>query len=455
MRYLILLLFVIPLVSQSATVRGQTCTVTDLENADPGCCASTMYMCSDLTVSGQSSSNKISCCNENSNCEWQANACHQTTTLCKITDSNKEQNNCILSKATYTSTQNIPGSCKENYTGTCSYTCEEGTISGANDCTECEGGGAIHSLLVREGPHRTRIDKLCANEWTQKCKKEKTDAGYTDRSCYCRQLTDSLGCNIASGGNRQQVGTTLTGTCVDKTLGVSDCKVKCKAGWSSDQHGITHYAEWKHINLCSRGNQNPCFGRTIDKCRLPYESTPHNTTKTGHCVWDTSISCSYQCNNEVWNPVIGCSRWEGASCNGTPDAVHCPIVSNLLHNISRYKKCKSGYTGLCSYTCNNGTLGGSSNPTLGGSSIGCKKKCSGSTLQTLISNEANRLRTLHSDKVFRGDPSSFSYRESYSHSAKFTLSVYFYKSDGVTLEKTLKKFFYCNLGTWQNTPVSL
>ena len=36
MRYLILLLFVIPLVSQSATVRGQTCTVTDLENADQG-----------------------------------------------------------------------------------------------------------------------------------------------------------------------------------------------------------------------------------------------------------------------------------------------------------------------------------------------------------------------------------------------------------------------------------
>ena len=68
MRYLILLVVFTPLLSQGAYTQtgsqGNSALTNDLKNADPGCCASTCYECSDLFVSGQSTANKRTCCHQ-------------------------------------------------------------------------------------------------------------------------------------------------------------------------------------------------------------------------------------------------------------------------------------------------------------------------------------------------------------------------------------------------------
>ena len=103
MRYLILLVVFTPLLSQGAytqTIPGQLCTTNDLKNADPGCCASTSYECSDLIVSGQSTANKRTCCHQRNPQNWDTDplTLNRPTPTCVLSGSSCDTfpKNCVV-----------------------------------------------------------------------------------------------------------------------------------------------------------------------------------------------------------------------------------------------------------------------------------------------------------------------------------------------------------------------
>ena len=299
MRYLILLVFVIPLASQSATVRGQTCTVTDLENADPGCCASTMYMCSDLTVSGQSSSNKISCCNANTQCKWvtgkyptlsNQNTCQpnndirctaQTIDNCKITEG---ANHGDILSSTGNKTR-----CADNYTGSCSYECYGGTWHEAdNQCKE-----------------------KCSSETKNNCSLTASNHNQTSGSCASSYPNGS-------------------------------CSYTCKDGtWATPS-----------TNNCS-ATPVRCDATTKSNCVLP-EATNGGA---GSCEIGYRMSCRYICTNGNWVEAYNMCRKNNNYCrNVSPSTPHCGGGSLGSRGIGDTIKrdCTANYQagGKCTFRCN-------------------------------------------------------------------------------------------------------
>ena len=253
MRYLILLVFVIPLASQSATVRGQTCTVTDLENADPGCCASTMYMCSDLTVSGQSDSDKKSCCNANTQCKWVTNKAGvpsnvQNTCQPKnnINCTAQTINKCTITTGTYThntiaSSKDTPktANCTSGSSGDCSYKCYGGVwhtytsgIYTGNQCrTQCNGTTIDHCTLQVA---TSGTQGACETGYTSSCRYVCSNSNWIkvynhcrkDRH-FCRNISPSTA-HCGSGFlSFRGIGETITRDCTTGYQG--ECTFRCNS----------------------------------------------------------------------------------------------------------------------------------------------------------------------------------------------------------------------------------
>ena len=93
-------------------------------------------------------------------------------------------------------------------------------------------------------------------------------------------------------------------------------------------------------------------------CVLEPRSYGDKRPVTAQCTSNYTGTCSYRCNNGNIDKVSStCKR----SCSGTPDSLKCQSVTNITHNQANVTRlCKSGYTGQCTYTCSDGTLGGSS-----------------------------------------------------------------------------------------------
>ncbi len=322
MRYLIGLLFVIPLLGQTnQNPPGEVCVKGDFQqnsflpnSKQDKCCKNTMLTCADLR------SNDVvkSCCNANPQCTWVTNkqgvpsniqnTCQADTSI-KCTA--QTINNCTITTGTYNhntiaSSKVTPkkANCASGYSGECSYKCY---------------GGVWHAY---------------------------TSGVYTGNQCKrnCNAETKN-NCSLTASNHGQK----KTGTCTTDT---GTCSRTCNDGQWVRKSDDTHTCRsWRR-----------CESWTPNSLKCPKVPLNHNGQAVRNCIgnYTGTNGCSYRCNDSIPSGGdSGCKR----KCITTwsPDTTKCDnLTLNLAHNQRHTGNCKSGYTGNCTYTCNNGIVGGSS-----------------------------------------------------------------------------------------------
>ncbi len=298
MKYLIIcLLFLLVSPAYSATVRGQTCTTTDLKNADPGCCKSNMYMCSDLTgVDGQTASNKKTCCNKNSKCIWVPpsateseirNTCHTMTNLdCQA----KSVDNCIITtKARHKTILSSTGNktrCADHYTGSCSYECYGGTwYKRTNTCERICYATTVDNCVLPQGTQGDNFKGTCESGYTAYGKH--ADGGDSSK---CWYYCNSKGQYVASGAL----------VCLRPSCG--------------------------SVNNACRA----CNNGSIVAMRCPLVNLSHGDTTSRPCKEGYSGTCNYTCNDGSLTGSHNCTacEWRGYY-NAELRSMVQPFFSNL------------------------------------------------------------------------------------------------------------------------------
>ena len=319
MRYLIGLLFVIPLLGQAnQNPPGEVCVKGDFQqnsflpnSKQDKCCKNTMLTCADLR------SNDVvkSCCNANPQCTWVTNkqgvpsniqnTCQADTSI-KCTA--QTINNCTITTGTYNhntiaSSKVTPkkANCASGYSGECSYKCY---------------GGVWHAY---------------------------TSGVYTGNQCKrnCNAETKN-NCSLTASNHGQK----KTGTCTTDT---GTCSRTCNDGQWVRKSDDTHTCRsWRR-----------CESWTPNSLKCPKVPLNHNGQAVRNCIgnYTGTNGCSYRCNDSIPSGGdSGCKR----KCSGTHNSTKCPSVGLFAHGTTQNRQCNSGYTGSgCSYTCNNGSLGGS------------------------------------------------------------------------------------------------
>ena len=391
MRYLILL-FVIPLVSQSDTVRGQVCTAQNIIGQDEGCCKTPMLSCNQVTPGGES------CCiarNTNTNlaegdkCKYNTNTntCvtkKDLTCLVDI-DTNKIKNKCELTNGIYRHGDTLSGACESGYTGSCSYTCNYGEIKKvSNTCTpspsDCPDN-VPQNYITGGGNYCNRLGKLLRhrNKNTaekQQCCNSKANCRWVG-ACYtaCPATTKDKCVLPKTGG-----GAFAQGTCFNTN---GRCRYYCT---NATRWTIASNLTPPGYNTCGYGSPCSVTNSKINDCgNLNGTGTVH-----GGLIRGTNASggeCVYQCNNGTWevssNTVLAerpCQETKQDNCV-LGKAIHNDfsgecynqgciehIGSLSLTDISNYSiiliqgpdftwrnSCTNKYySGSCRYKCNNG-----------------------------------------------------------------------------------------------------
>ena len=215
--------------------------------------------------------------------------------------------NCILPGTNHNVAASNPR-CKSGWTGSCSYRCNDGNF-----------------------------DKI-----TNSCKK----------NCSSKEFPIAgTRCVLPSGSHAptSHYSYRRTGRC---TSSYGACSARCNNG------------NWEGVaNTCyaPRG----CSGRTISNCRMG--GGTHNSHVNGRCINNTTGNCGYHCVDSTWKWHSTRSHYTCKTrCSGWSPGGTC-TVSTRNHG-GRSGSCKSGYTGSCSYRCNNGSWSGSNS---------CRRSCTG------------------------------------------------------------------------------
>ena len=234
MRYLILLLFISPLLSKSTQVvhqnqPGEVCSDNDLRGNNQACCTNSMLSCGSINYSA--------CCGTHPNCGWHASSCLGTNDICKVTNSNKTQGTCILNTGSYSSANTppdtIPGQCQSGYTGSCSYTCTEGSPRPrSNTCRrQCYGATINHCTLATTTQGNRQTGTCSANYQGSgtACRYDCQSTGTWSAHTTC---TRSNGCDENANHNNcvlgQAMSTASSGTCRSGYTG--SCSYRCNNG---------------------------------------------------------------------------------------------------------------------------------------------------------------------------------------------------------------------------------
>jgi hypothetical protein len=92
-----------------------------------------------------------------------------------------------------------------------------------------------------------------------------------------------------------------------------------------------------------------CNAQTLNNCSLP--DTVYGSTSSGVCSAGYSGSCSYACNDGVLNPVTNsCAK----DCSAT--TINSCILPTTNSGQTSAGTCSAGASGACSYSCSNGTF---------------------------------------------------------------------------------------------------
>ncbi|HVI07670.1 MAG TPA: DNRLRE domain-containing protein [Candidatus Binatia bacterium] len=192
-----------------------------------------------------------------------------------------------------TSTQSDPNNC-----GTCGDVCKQGTACISGVCSAPLPNGS--SCVV-----------------SSQCSSDNCVSGVCTAVCSAGQVVCNGVCtNTSSDPNN-------CGACGDV----------CPSG-STCSNGACFSTQ------CPAGTQSNCVLTT----------TNSGNTDTGTCVPGYTGACSFSCNNGTWTQVTNTCA---AQCPaGTQN--NCVLSATNSGNIDA-GACATGYTGACSYSCNNGT----------------------------------------------------------------------------------------------------
>ena len=322
MRYLILLLFVIPLVSQSATVRGQVCTAQNIIDQDEGCCKTLMLSCSQLTPGGES------CCIARNTPQAQAaNKCSFNNGSCGIF------NSCPVDR-----------SCPDRTTQSC---CNERAWCKWNSTTsKCAGCPYTLTCNVRHNQSCCERDSDCLwnNSASTKCQScpstnscsARTTQGCCERKTQCQWNSATNSCGIRCPDSYSDCYSL-------RSKGASCCNSKPQCIWET----------------ASNSYGGVCYGACLDKTNDPKDGCMLPKTKFGNwangiCSGSTS-TCRYQCSNAT--------RWVSAGASLCPSGRSCVVTGGNINGCSNLngtgtvhggviRGCKDGTH--CAYSCSNG-----------------------------------------------------------------------------------------------------
>ena len=478
-----------------------------------------------------------------------------------IYNTKKTQDSCELTKRNYANTEIMEGTCKSGYTGNCAYTCKSGVIEDRSNTCKADCSAGIHTetpncRMPSANHHATnKTSGTCINGYVGDCSYRcnngtwtngtntctevnsgcpvlprykgcpaipaTQDTGWVEVDCLpgyssvsndkCRRFcTKSGGWHVGNNCYRTCPAQTIDHCILPETKHTSYIAMgygRCQDGYK--RPNVSHTLERKCFyrcsavlgkyvtdmqELCQKDNERSCKAKTVSNCKLLIAS--HNSTRNGSCVGEYSGSCSYRCNNSNWTAVTNeCKR----RCSGTHDTAKCPSITRLNHNSTQSRSCNFSYSGSCTYTCNDGTLGGSSSNckrrcsgtpdstkcpsvtdiihntenvitracksgysigrctytcndgTLTGSSKNCKQDCPRSRLVTLVNNKFNEIKAQHQGETIDHPvvPTvTYPHVQSPIQRTRVIINVY---RDTETPYKTYQYDYYCNNGTWQTT----
>ena len=243
-----------------------------------------------------------SCCNANTQCTW------------------------VTSKAL------------ENKRGCQADTSIRCTAQTIDNCKITEG--ANHGDILSSTGNKTR----CADNYTGSCSYECYGGTWHEVGNQCKANCNGEllagNCNVSPSNHNQTSGSCANG------YPNGSCSYTCNNGtWATPSNNTCARA-----NNCTKGNAR-CNTLTLAHDQGP-TSPSCKSNYTGRCNFG-------KCNNGSMTLTDTCKR----KCITTwsPDTTKCDnLTLNLAHNQRHTGNCKSGYTGTCTYTCTNGTPGGSS-----------------------------------------------------------------------------------------------
>ena len=241
---------------------------------------------------------------------------------------------------------NVAGTCGTGYTGTCSYNCNEEMWEQATKCfAQCPADFNIGTCSSSSDP---------ANHG---------DRGVTGSCATGYTGTCSLNCN---DGMWEEDSNSCFAQCpADFNIGT------CSSSSDPANHGdrgvtgscATDYTGTCSLN-CSEGmweeDSNMCFAQcpatsntsNIEGCSLPV-SNHNDMNVVGTCGTGYTGTCSYNCNEGMWAED---SNMCFAQCPADSDIHTCSSSSNPAnHNdMNVAGSCATGYTGTCSLNCDDG-----------------------------------------------------------------------------------------------------
>jgi len=328
--------------------------------------------------------------------------------------------NCVVST---TGSGSTSGTCTSGYTGSCSYTCDDGTWGSPSadscivDCPVVDGGWSAWSawecdLGVAEvtpslwsqiaanifgknlfgaiapsgetspdGSSSTSRTRTCTNPAPScggaSCSGSSTETIYCASGEVCSGGACTTSCNDTCSSLGYECGTqtvcgvsTNCGTCATgetcSASGICESIDPCLPdhnttgcdGYGTNVYWFDNCGAQNDLKEdcggagCTGGvcNGDPCPGQSMtDNCIL--QPTPSGST-SGDCYTGYTGTCSYRCNAGSWSmETSNCSL--PASCTAQSMSDNCILSETPSGGTSG--TCYTGYTGDCSYSCNDGT----------------------------------------------------------------------------------------------------
>ncbi len=227
------------------------------------------------------------------------------------------------------------------YQGGCSYRCNSGKWETVSNTCGCAGVEIDHCLLGSEWHTFGRLGSCQAPYSSGECR----------YNCF-NGIWDKVR-NTCSTTPPQSCNTHTTGGCKRSSKSHGGSSGSCISGYTGSCSYTCNDGSWSGSNNCNRTvTYSSCNTHTRTGCK---RSSKSHGGSSGSCISGYTGSCSYTCNNGSWGSP------SSNNCNRTVTYRSCDTHttggckrSGRSHGRSS-GSCISGYTGSCSYTCNNGS----------------------------------------------------------------------------------------------------
>ena len=218
-------------------------------------------------------------------------------------------------------------------TGECYRTCRDGDTQPG--CVDSCSARTINNCVLSDTNHNGTSGSCAPGYNKGSCSYRCNNGTWDEVSNSCRLhhgCSSSIYNNCARSSSSHGVS---SGECIRGYTG--NCSYRCDDGTWDERY-----------NTCRRAGRS-CSSETISNCDL--SNTSHSSTSGSCAPGYNKGSCSYRCNDGTWDEVSN-------SCRLPLDCAHS-VYNNCIRSFSGHGvssgECVCGYTGSCSYRCDNGT----------------------------------------------------------------------------------------------------